>query len=117
MLEPLEKVFNIHSLIIHVDSCAGDSGGPLAFKVTSENETKWIIGGVLSYGPDVPCGGLEDSQSVFTKVSAFVDWIQKYVPVNSTIPESGFGNGGQTGKASLITMSIIIVVCVFFLLL
>lgn len=100
-----------------IDSCAGDSGGPLAFKVSSGNETKWIVAGVLSYGPDVPCGGLVDSESVFTKVSYFANWIRLYVPVNFTVPENSFGGGnGGTGTASSMSVSFLILVFVLVLL-
>ncbi|XP_076679470.1 trypsin-1-like [Andrena cerasifolii] len=51
-------------------ACSGDSGGPL---VLNQNGKTELIG-IVSWGI-VPCG-TQGAPSVYTKVSAFVDWIQ-----------------------------------------
>lgn len=49
-----------------ISACSGDSGGPL----TQDGE----LVGVVSWG-FIPCGS-SNSPSVYTRVSAFIDWIQ-----------------------------------------
>lgn len=50
-----------------LSACSGDSGGPLA-----QNGT---VIGIVSWGY-IPCGSV-NAPSVFTRVSAFVDWIKE----------------------------------------
>ncbi len=52
--------------------CSGDSGGPL---VTQRINGEWEQIGIVSWG-SLLC----DSFTVFTRVSAFADWIDDYVP-------------------------------------
>ncbi|KAM4603345.1 ovochymase-2 [Polymixia lowei] len=53
-------------------ACQGDSGGPFACKAAGTNTT-WEVHGVVSFGPQ---GCIRDKKpSVFTRVSAFNDWI------------------------------------------
>ncbi|CAG9832380.1 unnamed protein product [Diabrotica balteata] len=54
------------------DACWGDSGGPLQIK---ERTGAFSIVGIVSYGAG--CGG--KIPGVYTRVSQFVDWIEKYV--------------------------------------
>ena len=49
-------------------ACRGDSGGPLTCQ---EHDKKWYLRGVLSMG-STKC----NSVSVYTKVSAFEEWIK-----------------------------------------
>lgn len=63
---------------IGVDSCRGDSGGPLiALDRTSRIKPYNFIVGVVSFGP-TPCG-LPGWPGVYTKVSEYVDWIKRNV--------------------------------------
>ena len=55
-----------------VDSCNGDSGGPLAYRLSPGDP--WYIVGIISYGKS-KCG----DASVFVKVPNFVDWIKKNI--------------------------------------
>lgn len=50
------------------DSCHGDSGGPMVAKF---KDTQFLVG-LVSWGEG--CGGL-DTYGVYTKVSAYLDWI------------------------------------------
>ncbi|XP_049961090.1 serine protease snake-like [Schistocerca serialis cubense] len=53
--------------------CDGDSGGPLLAK---EDTFTYSIVGITSIGPS-PCGG--NIPSLYTRVSSYIDWIEKYV--------------------------------------
>ncbi|XP_054553502.1 neurotrypsin-like [Talpa occidentalis] len=53
-----------------VDSCPGDSGGPLMCERPGQN---WVVYGATTWG--YGCG-VKDSPGVYTKVSAFVPWIK-----------------------------------------
>ncbi|XP_071359853.1 ovochymase-2 [Trachinotus anak] len=53
-------------------ACQGDSGGPFACTAAGPNTT-WEVHGIVSFGPQ---GCIKDKKpSVFTRVSAFSDWI------------------------------------------
>ncbi|KFO78143.1 Enteropeptidase, partial [Cuculus canorus] len=55
-----------------VDSCKGDSGGPLTY----EDGNKWVLVGVTSFGS--PCA-LPKRPGVYVRVSMFVDWIKNII--------------------------------------
>ncbi|XP_065204403.1 serine protease snake-like [Planococcus citri] len=59
-----------------IDTCPGDSGGPLQILIPNET-CMWNIIGVTSFGPSI-CGNNEDS-GVYTKVPYYLDWIQSIV--------------------------------------
>ena len=61
------------------ESCSGDSGGPMV--QFNETTNKTIVIGLVSYGYDTPCGASYRTVEVHTKVSAFVNWIKKYVQI------------------------------------
>jgi secreted trypsin-like serine protease len=60
------------------DSCRGDSGGPL-MTVDKSNPTRpfWYVAGIVSFGPS-PCG-MEGWPGVYTRVSAYTDWIVRNI--------------------------------------
>ncbi|XP_037729713.1 melanization protease 1 [Drosophila subpulchrella] len=60
-----------------VDSCRGDSGGPLLLEDYSNGYSNYYIAGVVSYGP-TPCG-LKGWPGVYTRVAAYMDWIENNV--------------------------------------
>ena len=53
--------------------CNGDSGGPLQCQA---EDGRWHQVGIVSYGR--PCA-LPNIPDVFTKVSAYVDWVEKTI--------------------------------------
>ncbi|XP_075253471.1 chymotrypsin-like isoform X2 [Convolutriloba macropyga] len=55
----------------HTSGCLGDSGGP-AFPLSTEKQKPICLYGIVSFG-DVTCS----ADTVFTRVSAYLDWIQK----------------------------------------
>jgi len=55
------------------DTCQGDSGGPLQCQLKNG---VWVIQGVTSFGGKCAAKGLT---GVYTRIGAFVDWIQKYM--------------------------------------
>ncbi|XP_040002652.1 ovochymase-2 [Xiphias gladius] len=57
-------------------ACQGDSGGPFACMAAGINTT-WEVHGIVSFGPR---GCIKDKKpSVFTRVSAFSDWINNNI--------------------------------------
>ncbi|XP_069170879.1 trypsin-like isoform X2 [Procambarus clarkii] len=61
------------------DSCGGDSGGPLFEKLKSGQACEQTVVGLVSFGPG--CGG-QNAIGVYTRVSAFLDWITGYIAPN-----------------------------------
>jgi secreted trypsin-like serine protease len=58
------------------DSCNGDSGGPL---VKLDEKLCPIQIGLVSWGPS-PCAPRKASYGVYTRVSAFADWLRAHIP-------------------------------------
>lgn len=54
-----------------IDSCSGDSGGPLMTQ-----RLYWTVEGIVSFG--YQCG-LEGWPGVYTRVSSYVDWIKSVI--------------------------------------
>ncbi|XP_005185522.1 serine protease easter [Musca domestica] len=61
-----------------IDSCRGDSGGPLiSLDTTNRVRAYYFLAGVVSFGP-TPCG-LEGWPGIYTRVGSFIDWITRNV--------------------------------------
>ena len=58
------------------DSCLGDSGGPLWKWVGKGERKRAVLVGIVSRGAGC---GRRDSPGIYTKVSSYVTWIQKYI--------------------------------------
>ncbi|KAI8130975.1 Serine protease easter [Lucilia cuprina] len=56
-----------------IDTCRGDSGGPLMVTQRIKNKDVYFVIGIVSYGPR-PCG-LEGWPGVYTRVGNYTDWI------------------------------------------
>lgn len=56
------------------DACSGDSGGPMMFEVDGQ----WAHVGLVSYGAG--CQEENGYYGVYTRTSAYVDFIKQYVP-------------------------------------
>lgn len=67
-----------------VDSCQGDSGGPLVVAGAAGP----TLAGVTSVGND--CGQAA-YPGIYTRVSAFLDWIRSYVPLPAAAPNPPAG--------------------------
>lgn len=59
-------------------ACSGDSGGPL---ITREGDKTTLVG-IISW-VFFPCGATHFAPSVYTRVSAFIDFIELYVKQNT----------------------------------
>ncbi|XP_062557573.1 uncharacterized protein LOC134222442 isoform X1 [Armigeres subalbatus] len=55
-----------------MDTCLGDSGGPLQIKLMSNHRTTPYVVGITSFG--VFCGTI--APSVYTRVSSYISWIE-----------------------------------------
>lgn len=56
-----------------VDSCLGDSGGPLQAQSLYKNSVKYVQYGIVSFG--LPNCGTENVPGVYTNVEYYMDWI------------------------------------------
>ena len=54
------------------DHCHGDSGGPLSVKMFNG---RYVQAGIVSWGSN--CGQDSNRPGVYTRVTAFMDWIKK----------------------------------------
>jgi serine protease 56 len=55
-----------------MDSCAGDSGGPILCK----EGDKWTIFGITSFGEGC---GKKGKYGIYTRLSNYIKWIQKTI--------------------------------------
>lgn len=60
-----------------VDSCKGDSGGAFAQEFPNEENSKFYVAGLVSWGPQ--CG----TYGLYTHVKRYLDWIIKTMQENS----------------------------------
>lgn len=63
-----------------VDSCAGDSGGPLICPKIVNGTERWVVYGVTSYGEGC---GQKGKYGIYTKVSHYLKWINRVIRNNS----------------------------------
>lgn len=61
-----------------IDSCAGDSGGPLLCPVGD----RWTIFGITSFGEGC---GKRGKYGIYTKVPNYVSWIERVIDLNGGI--------------------------------
>ncbi|CAH1776904.1 unnamed protein product [Owenia fusiformis] len=72
-----------------LDSCFGDSGGPLMCR----EGVKWYQYGIVSWGPVNSCG---NASGVYTKVPKYVDWITGVIST-----PGGWGNFSEYSPCSV----------------
>ena len=84
------------------DSCYGDSGGPMVIKV----DDQWHLAGLVSWGNGC---ALAKAYGVYTKTSAYLDWIEQRLFSLSLLGESKIGfvayERSKVGHFSLINNS------------
>lgn len=56
-----------------MDTCEGDSGGPLQYIANIDGTLRYVQSGIISYGSG-KCG-LTKLPGVYTNVKAYIDWI------------------------------------------
>ena len=61
---------------VGVDSCSGDSGGPLIVRAGSGRWSRSFLVGVVSGGPESCAQG---RAGYYARVSSYVQWIKKYI--------------------------------------
>ncbi|XP_030564693.1 serine protease easter-like [Drosophila novamexicana] len=70
---------------VNVDSCLGDSGGPLTVEAYTPQKDHYVYqAGIVSYGKEI-CGET-DFPGVYTRVSTYMDWIEQTINNNSKTP-------------------------------
>lgn len=62
-----------------IDTCAGDSGGPILCRDITKLNQPWTIFGVTSFGDGC---GKEEKFGIYTKLPNYVDWIWSVVNCN-----------------------------------
>ncbi|XP_062541695.1 uncharacterized protein LOC134209702 [Armigeres subalbatus] len=62
-----------------VDTCAGDSGGPLLCRDTTKENSPWTIFGITSFGDGC---GKKNKFGIYTKLPNYVDWIWSVINCN-----------------------------------
>ena len=62
-----------------IDTCAGDSGGPLMCQLTRNGVSRWYVYGITSFGEGC---GYQGKFGIYTKVSMFNDWIKNITQSN-----------------------------------
>ncbi|KAH8240235.1 hypothetical protein KR032_012359 [Drosophila birchii] len=63
----------------HIDTCAGDSGGPLLCRDTTKPNHPWTIFGITSFGDGC---AQKNKFGIYAKVSNYVDWVWSVVNCN-----------------------------------
>ncbi|XP_058674653.1 chymotrypsin-C-like [Ammospiza caudacuta] len=61
-----------------VSGCNGDSGGPLNCQ---REDGIWEVEGIVSFGSGLKCN-MKNKPTVFTRVSAYIDWINEKMSTN-----------------------------------
>lgn len=58
-----------------IDSCRGDSGGPILNYATYKNKVKAVIFGVVAAG-HADCGkGVTNFPGIYTNLTYYLDWV------------------------------------------
>ncbi|XP_054741271.1 spaetzle-processing enzyme-like isoform X1 [Anastrepha obliqua] len=57
-----------------IDTCRGDSGGPLMLLKTLNYRIVYFVTGIISFGPE-PCG-FNGWPGVYTRVGNYIDWVK-----------------------------------------
>ena len=68
------------------DSCNGDSGGPLL--VRNQANDGDVLAGIVSFGSHLGCAA-PNAYGIYTRVSYFLDWIQRGMAGELEVTESG----------------------------
>ena len=59
----------------------GDSGGPLSVEERLGDETVWVLGGIISWGPN-SCGE-KYRPGVYTRIPSYSQWIEEKTRLHS----------------------------------
>ena len=65
-----------------VDSCAGDSGGPLLCPKVVNGVERYVVYGVTSYGEGC---GQKGKYGIYTKVAHYLKWINRIIRDNDVV--------------------------------
>ncbi|XP_017071315.1 uncharacterized protein LOC108107983 [Drosophila eugracilis] len=63
----------------HIDTCAGDSGGPLLCRDTTKPNHPWTIFGITSFGDGC---AQRNKFGIYAKVPNYVDWVWSVINCN-----------------------------------
>jgi len=75
-----DRMVCLFDSVAQTGSCNGDSGGPLNCKYPTASDSRRVVAGVTSWGISGGGACLQTYPSVYTRTSAYLDWIATNTP-------------------------------------
>jgi elastase-2 len=75
-----DRMVCLYNTAANIGSCNGDSGGPLNLNYPNDADARIVVAGVTSWGISGGGSCLPSYPSVYTRSSAYLDWIATNTP-------------------------------------